>query len=55
VRIALARRQQQRHGRPQRRDLGEREVDEDHAPLDDVHAEIGVDAGQDQARRKGRR
>jgi hypothetical protein len=34
-------------------DLGEREIDEDHAALDHVHAQVGVDAGQDQARDEG--
>ena len=34
----------------ERRDLGEREVHEDDAALDDVDAEIGVDPGQDEAR-----
>ena len=37
-------------GRAQGRDLGQREVDEDHAALDHVHAQVGVDSGQDQAR-----
>ena len=40
---------QQRDRRAERRDLREREVDEDHAALDDVQAEVGVDAGDDQA------
>ena len=35
--------------RAERRDLRQREVDEDHAALDDVQAEIGVDARDDQA------
>ena len=37
------------HGRPERGDLGQRQVDENDAALDDVHPEIGVDSGQDQA------
>ena len=55
VRIAARERQQQRDRRAERRDLRQREVDEDDAALDDVHAEIGVDAGQDQAGDEGRR
>ena len=39
---------------PERRDLGEREIDEDDPPLDHVHAEVGVNAGQDQAGRERR-
>ena len=41
-------------GRTEGGDLGEREVDEDHPALDHVHAQVGVDAGQDQARHEGR-
>ena len=44
-----------RHRRAERRDLRQRQVDEDHAALDDVHAEVGVDAGEDQAGGKRRR
>ena len=36
--------------RAERRDLREREVHEDDAALDDVQAEVGVDARDDQAR-----
>ena len=39
--------------RAQRRDLRQREVDEDDAALDDVHAEVGVDAGEDEAGDEG--
>ena len=42
------------HGRPKRRDLRERQVDENDAPLDNVHTEVGVDPGQDQARDESR-
>ena len=49
MRIAAGQGHQQRDRGAERRDLREREVDEDDAPLDDVHAEVGVDAGQDQA------
>ena len=55
VRIAAGARQQHRDRRAERGDLREREVDEDDAALDDVHAEIGVDAGQDQAGDERRR
>ncbi len=55
MRIAVRQRQQQRDGRAERRDLRERQVDEDDAALDDVDAEVGVDAGQDQARDERRR
>ena len=41
-------------GRAQRRDLRQRQVDEDDAALDDVDAEVGVDAGEDQASDEGR-
>ena len=54
VRVAVGERQQQRDRRAERRDLRERQVDEDDAALDDVDAEIGVDAGQDQAGDKRR-
>ena len=46
---------QQRDRRAERRDLRQREVDEDDAALDDVDAEVGVDAGQDQAGDERRR
>jgi hypothetical protein len=55
MRIAARDRQQQRDRRAERGDLREREVHEDDAALDDVDAEIGVDAGQDQARDERRR
>ena len=55
VRIAAGERQQHRDRRAERRDLREREVDEDDAALDDVHAEVGVDAGENQAGGKRRR
>jgi hypothetical protein len=38
--------------RPERGDLRQREVDEDHAALDDVHAEVGVNAGENQSGQK---
>ena len=41
------------HHGAQRGDLREREVDEDHASLDDVDAEVGVDSRQDEARDEG--
>ena len=46
---------QHRDGGAERRDLRERQVDEDDAALDDVHAEIGVDPGQDEAGGERRR
>ena len=55
VRVAAGDRQQQRDRRAERGDLRQREIDEDHAALDDVDAEIGVNAGQDQAGGEGRR
>src|SRR6266542_2402780 len=45
---------QVRDRRTESGDLGERKVHEDHAPLDDVHAEVGVDSGEDEARDEGR-
>ncbi len=39
--------QQEAHRRAQRRDLGQGQVDEDHLPLDDVHAQVDVDAHED--------
>jgi hypothetical protein len=54
VRIAVGDWQENANRRAERGDLREREVDEDDAPLDDVHTEIGVDAGQDQARHEWR-
>mgnify|MGYP003693575313 CR=1 FL=1 len=55
VGIAAGERQQQRDGRAERRDLRQRQVHEDDAALDDVHAEVGVDAGEDQAGGERRR
>ncbi len=40
------------HGRAQGRDLRQRQIDEDNAALDHVHAEISVNASQDQAGKK---
>ncbi len=53
--IAAGKWQQHRHRRAERGDLRQRQVDEDHAAFDDVHAEVGVNTGQDQARDKRRR
>ena len=50
VRIAAGDREQDRDRRAERRNLRQRQIDEDDAALDDVHAEIRVDAGEDQAR-----
>ena len=55
MRIAAGERHQHRDRRAERRNLRQREVDEDDAALDDVHAEIGVDAGEDQAGDERRR
>ena len=55
MRIAARQRREQRDGRAERGDLREREVDEDDPPLDDVDAQIGVDAGEDQAGDERRR
>ena len=52
VRVAARHRQQQRDRRAERGDLRQRQIHEDHPALDDVHAEVGVDAGQDQAGRR---
>ncbi len=38
-----------RRGQAEGRDLREREIDEDHAASEDMQAEIGVDAGEDDA------
>jgi len=38
-----------RDGSAESGDLRQREIDEDHAALDNVHTEIRVDASQDQA------
>ena len=53
--IAVRERHQQRDGGAERRNLRERQIDEDDAALDDVHAQIGVDAGEDQAGGERRR
>ena len=55
VRIAAEPGQQDRDRGAERRDLREREVDEDDPPLDDVDAEVGVDAGDHQAGDERRR
>ena len=52
--IAVRPRRQQRDGGAERRDLRQRQVDENHAALDDVHAEVGVNAREDQAGRETR-
>ncbi len=38
----------------ERRNLRQRQVDEDDAPLDHMHSKVGMDAGQDQARHEWR-
>jgi hypothetical protein len=50
MRIAARKREEQRDRGAERGDLRQREVDEDHPPLDDVHAQVGVNPRQDQAR-----
>ena len=55
VRIAVRDRQEQRDGGAEGRDLRERQVDEDDPALDDMHAQIGVNAGDDEARGKRQR
>ena len=50
----LGERQQDRNRRPERCNLREREIDEDDPALDDVHAQIGVDPGQDETGDKRR-
>jgi hypothetical protein len=52
VRILAGEGEQDGNRRAQGRDLGEREVDEDHPPLHHVDAQVGVDAGQDEAGRE---
>ena len=54
VRVVARERQQQRDGAAEGRDLGQGEVHEDDPALHHVDAEVGVDAGQDQAGREGR-
>ena len=46
---------QERDRDAERRDLGERQVDEDHAAGQHVQAEVGVDAGQHEAGEEGQR
>ena len=46
---------QQRDRDAERGDLGQREVDEDHAAREHVQAEVGVDAGQHEARQERQR
>ena len=48
-------RRQQRDGGAERRDLSERQIDEDHPALHDVDTQVGVDARQNQAGDEGRR
>jgi hypothetical protein len=55
VRVPAGERQQDRDRGAERGDLGEREVDEDDAPLDHVHAQVGVYPGEDQAGDERRR
>ena len=43
-----------RDGSAKRGNLSERQVDENHAALDDMNAKVGVDAGEDEARDKRR-
>ena len=43
-----------RDRRAQRRDLSQRQIDEDHAAFHYMHAEISVNAGEDQAGHEGR-
>ena len=50
VRVAAPPRQQNRDRGAKRRDLRKREIDKNDTPLDDVHAQIGVNAGDHEAR-----
>jgi hypothetical protein len=52
VRVAARHREQQGDGAAERGDLRQGEIDEDHPTLDDVQAEIRMNARQDQARRE---
>ena len=52
VRIAAERRHDHGDRRAERGDLRERQIDEDHAALDHVQSEIGMDAGDDQRWRR---
>ena len=49
VGVAAGEGQEDGDGPAQGGDLGQGEVDEDHAALDHVHAQVGVDAGEDEA------
>ena len=53
VRVLPREGEQDRDRGAERGDLRERQVDEDDAALHDVDAEVGVDAGQDQAGHEG--
>ena len=53
--ITAGKRHQDRDRPAKRRDLGQREVDEDDASLDNVNTEIGVNAGQNEAGGEWRR
>ena len=55
VGVAVRNRQQQRNRGPERRNLREREIDENHAALDHMDAQIRVNAGKDEAGDEGRR
>ena len=50
MRVAAGERHQHRDGRAERGNLRQRQVHEDDAALDDVHAQIGMNAGENQAR-----
>ena len=54
MRVAARYRHQQRNGGAERGNLRQRQIDEDHAALDDVHTEIRVNPGQDEAGGKRR-
>ena len=51
--ILVAEGEEQGDGAAQGGDLREREVDEDHAPLDHVDPEVGVNARDDEGGREG--
>ena len=53
--ITARKRQQQRDRGTKRRDLREREIDEDHPALDDVDAEVRVNPRKDEAGGEARR
>jgi hypothetical protein len=46
--------EEQRHRGAECGELRQREIDEDHATFDDVHAEISMDASQNETGRKWR-